>query len=240
MTNQGTVVTDDNAAMGSDDDTVPGEAAGDGVDDDSDVRARGGRTVGVAVAALLLAALVGVAAGLFIATPRYPGDSSAEAGFARDMQTHHAQAVQMAMIAYRRTDSPAARQISYDIALTQQAQIGIMRTWLDEWRLSATSSEPAMTWMPDGQNALLPDGRMPGMASAEDIEKLQTLPPREATILYCRLMVAHHVAGIHMVDGVLDETDRPEVRELAEAMKSGQQGEIAALRQILTSLGADL
>lgn len=240
MTNRGTVVTDD-IAMEDDDDTEAGgdTAKDDGVDDTA-VRPSRGRTVGVAVAALLLALLVGIAGGLLVATPRTPGDTSAEAGFARDMQTHHAQAVEMAMIAYRRTETPAARQISYDIALTQQAQIGIMRTWLDEWGLSLTSTEPAMAWMPGGHNTLLPDGRMPGMASAEDLEKLRTLPPREATILYCRLMIAHHVAGIHMVDGVLEATDRREVRELAEAMKSGQQGEIDALRQILTSLGADL
>lgn len=242
MTNQSTAVTDDATATATanDGDYDSAEVVDDADAVDTDARPSRGHRIGIAVAALLLAAVVGVATGLLIATPRHPGDSSAEAGFARDMQIHHAQAVQMAMIVYGRTDSAAVRQMAYDIALTQQAQIGIMRTWLDEWGLSPTSTEPAMAWMPDGHDALLPDGRMPGMASAEDIEKLKTLPVREADILFCRLMISHHVAGIHMADGVLGETDRTEVRELAEAMKSGQQGDINALRQILTSFGAGL
>ena len=48
--------------------------------------------------AVVVASLV--AAGLFAwaLVPRHPGENSAEAGFARDMITHHEQAVEMARI----------------------------------------------------------------------------------------------------------------------------------------------
>ena len=58
---------------------------------------------------------------------RPPGDDSAEAGFARDMIVHHAQAVQMAEIVRDKTQSDDMGLLATDIAPTQQAQIGICR-----------------------------------------------------------------------------------------------------------------
>ena len=60
-------------------------------------------------ARLLLAGLAAVvalaltyAAGVYSAPLFGPGEDSPEAGFARDMSTHHAQAVEMAMLAYQK------------------------------------------------------------------------------------------------------------------------------------------
>lgn len=67
--------------------------------------------------------------------PGPPGDTSPEAGFARDMLVHHAQAVEMAELVRFRTQDPVVRALATDIALTQQAQIGQVRGWLDVWGL---------------------------------------------------------------------------------------------------------
>src|SRR6266545_1813312 len=56
--------------------------------------------------------------------PSDPGDNSAEAGFARDMQVHHAQAVEMALIVRDRTENDHIRTIATDIMLTQQDEMG--------------------------------------------------------------------------------------------------------------------
>src|SRR3712207_5353493 len=61
-----------------------------------------------------------------------PSDSSPEAGFARDMMVHHAQAVEMAEILRDKSESEEMRTLAADIALTQQAQIGQMQGWLQE------------------------------------------------------------------------------------------------------------
>ena len=58
---------------------------------------------------------------LLVARP--PGDGSPEAGFARDMIVHHAQAVEMAEIVRDRTESEQIEILATDIVLTQQAQI---------------------------------------------------------------------------------------------------------------------
>ena len=136
-----------------------------------------------------------------------PGNDSAEAGFARDMIVHHAQAVQMAEIVRDKTNSDDMRLLAADISLTQQGQIGIMQGWLEVWGLPITGEEPAMAWM--GQPM---DGLMPGMATPDEITRLSQLPPDKADVLFLRLMIAHHEAAIPMAQAILMRTDEPEVR----------------------------
>ena len=107
-----------------------------------------GRTVLAAIVAAVLLGVGAFAAG-WLAAPRTatPTDTGVEAGFARDMQTHHDQAVQMAMIIRTQTDDPEIRQLAYDIATSQAQQSGQMFAWLNLWGLPQASSQPEMTWM---------------------------------------------------------------------------------------------
>lgn len=169
---------------------------------------------------------------------RPPGDDSAEAGFARDMSTHHAQAVEMAMLAYERAQLPQLRTLGYDIALTQQAQIGMMSAWLAEWNLLPTSSQPKMAWMPNGEKLVGDTGLMPGMASPTELEELRAATGQDFDIKFCQLMLRHHLGGIHMVDALLDLSDDPHVIDMTKAMKTGQQKEVALFHSLLGQLGA--
>lgn len=198
----------------------------------------------LAAAALIVFAL-GLAAGLLVPTARTPADTSADAGFARDMATHHAQAVEMAMIAHARTDDPEVATTAMDIALTQQAQIGIMRTWLSQWGLPPTGSQPAMAWMNDmkgmdhsGAEASPGAGTMPGMATKAEITQLAETTGPNLDIRFAELMIRHHRGGITMVEAVLASEPRPEVRDLATRMRAGQQAEITALEKLLDRLHA--
>ena len=159
---------------------------------------------------------------------RTPGEDSPEAGFARDMMVHHAQAVQMAEIVRAKTESLAMRTLATDIALTQQAQIGMMQGWLEVWGLSITSTKPRMSWM--GHPT---EGLMPGMATPEEIHLLYKASPEETDRLFLRLMIAHHRSAIPMAKAILKRTDRPEVRQLAEAIKTSQEGEITLMEGML-------
>ena len=169
---------------------------------------------------------------LALLSPRDARSSSAEAGFARDMSVHHAQAVEMAEIVRDKTESEEMRTMAADIALTQQAQIGQMQGWLDAWGLPPTGTEPPMSWM--GHPT---EGRMPGMASPEEINRLREAPPEEADKLFLRLMIPHHKAALPMARAVLERTDRPEVRRLATAIASSQKGEIKIMQEMLKSRG---
>jgi len=160
-----------------------------------------------------------------------PGDTSPEAGFARDMSTHHAQAVEMSMIAAARATDPEVRQLGYDIALTQENQIGIMQTWLTHWNLNVTSDQAPMTWMPDGA-ASMKNGLMPGMASQEQMQQLRDAHGKQVDILYLQLILTHHLGGIHMVDGLLAASQNAEVKALAGNMKAGQQNELTVIQNL--------
>jgi uncharacterized protein (DUF305 family) len=185
-------------------------------------------------AVLAVAAVVffGLAVWLYL-SGRPPGDGSPEAGFARDMIVHHAQAVEMAEIVRDRTENEEIRILATDVALTQQAQIGMMLGWLDVWGLPATSTEPAMAWMGHPM-----EGMMPGMASSEEVNGLRELPPEEADKLFLRLMIEHHRAAIPMAESVLEQSNHPAVEELARAIASSQRGEIETMQVMLETMGA--
>jgi uncharacterized protein (DUF305 family) len=119
-----------------------------------------------------------------------PDADGPDAGFAYDMIRHHAQAVEMAMILYKRTDDEVLSVMAYDIALTQQAQIGMMTGWLDVWGLPRTNTRPAMAWM--GHPI---DGPMPGMATSEEVDSLREMPLDEMEAEFLRLMIRHHLGG---------------------------------------------
>lgn len=175
-----------------------------------------------------------VAAAIAIALwPRFPGDDSAEAGFARDMSVHHAQAVEMSELTRPRTEDSELRQLATDIVLTQQAQIGRISGWLDAWGLRATGTEPPMAWMGMGGEA------MPGMASQADVNALATLPLAEAEERYLRLMIRHHRGGVAMAQAILERTGRAEVVRLAESIVAGQTAEIEALQTMLEARGLE-
>jgi uncharacterized protein (DUF305 family) len=182
--------------------------------------------------------IIGYLGGLLTPRLSVPDDNSPEAGFARDMSAHHAQAVEMAMIAWQKSTNSDVRELAYNIATGQQAQIGIMQTWLVDWHLLPTGTRPKMAWMPNGAKELLPDGRMPGMATDTEINQLRTLSGPPFDVLFCQLMLRHHLGGIHMVSGLLALSHNTQVTDLATQMKNAQQNDVTNMRRLLTDLHA--
>jgi uncharacterized protein (DUF305 family) len=146
--------------------------------------------------------------------------------------------VELAMLAWRKSDDAEIQHIAYDIATVQENQIGIMQTWLRNWNLLPTGTQPKMAWMPGGTKELLPDGRMPGMATNDEIANLMKATGTQADILFCQLMLRHHLGGVHMVSAILAATSDKNVIELATAMKNNQQNEVTNLHRKLSDLHA--
>ncbi|MBM7503474.1 DUF305 domain-containing protein [Agromyces aurantiacus] len=180
-----------------------------------------------------------------------PTDASVEAGFARDMQVHHHQGVELAMIVRDATDDPDVRLLAYDIATTQAQQAGQMYGWLAEWGLPQFGSEPSMAWMTgpaegggghDGHGAGVgeadasghaPGEPMPGLATPAQVEELRSLDGVEAERRFLELMIAHHAGAVEMAEAALDRSDYPVVVSLAESIVSSQQSEIALMEDML-------
>jgi uncharacterized protein (DUF305 family) len=177
-----------------------------------------------------------------------PSNISAEAGFARDMQTHHNQAVEMAFIIRDATDDDDIRLVAYDIATSQASQAGQLYGYLTEWNLPQASPEPAMTWMTRpsltglehthdaaaaGSSAHTPGDPMPGLATPEQIAELSSLTGVEAERLFLTLMIAHHKGGIEMAEALLERSDYPSVTALAQGVVTVQTTEISVMEAML-------
>lgn len=207
----------------------------------SPVRPAGTRPGVVAVAVGLVALAAGIAVGLLLAgslvRADHPVEGSAEAGFARDMQAHHAQAVEMAVLVRDRSDDDELRQVALDIELTQQNQIGQMHGWLSVWGLPLAGTQTPMAWMSGhGHEAGVGDAdvpRMPGLATDEQMAALAAAEGVEAERLFLELMIPHHRGGVDMARAALDRAEQPEVRRLAQAMVDAQTAEIVVLEALL-------
>lgn len=202
--------------------------------------------------AVALAAAIGLLVGYQVNSdsgPVVPADDSVDAGFARDMQVHHSQAVDMAMTVRDNTDDPAVRTIAYDIALTQRQQIGQMYAWLDLWGLSQSSQNPTMSWMSEHSNGHdmehmdesepVSASLMPGMATPEEMNELRAARGEDAEILFLQLMIRHHMGGIEMAQYAADSAEVEQVRQLAETMVTSQTAEIGAMNDMLVERGAE-
>ena len=181
-----------------------------------------------------------------------PDTASAEAGFARDMQEHHNQGVELAMIVRDRTDDAPVRLLAYDIATTQAKQSGQMSGWLAVWALPQFAPEPSMTWMTrpalsgethgsehasdsDGGAAHVAGEPMPGLATAEDIAALTAASGIEAEQEFLFIMIAHHQGAIDMAEAVLERSTNGTVRGFATSVVLSQESEI----ELMTSMLAD-
>ena len=192
-------------------------------------------------AALVMALLAGWAVGRLTARPGVPGEGSPEAGFARDMQVHHLQAVDMSMNVRDRTEDPDVGQLAYDIARSQQQQSGQMFGWLSVWGLPQAGSEQPMVWAgsshgthggkaTNGTSGLT---SMPGMATPQDLARLRQSDGTEAERLYLELMIEHHGAGVEMAEAILARTDDQAVASLARSIATAQQSEIEYMEVLL-------
>ena len=176
-----------------------------------------------------------------------PADTSAEAGFARDMQVHHLQGAELAMIVRDATDDPEVRLLAYDIATTQSQQAGQMYGWLNVWGLSQSGSEPSMTWMAlpadagsghDAHSAThAPGGPMPGLATPAQVEELRALRGVDAERRFLELMIAHHRGAIEMADAALARSSNGVVVPFAQSIVESQGAEIVLMEEMLRSRG---
>jgi uncharacterized protein (DUF305 family) len=183
-----------------------------------------------------------------------PGDDSAEAGFARDMATHHAQAVDMAFLLRDGTTDQRLRSLADDIIVTQSAQRGMFMGWLQLWELPQAAAGPRMTWMATGDEAADthasmdhahgPGDRgglttMAGMASEAELDALRRATDRDAEVLFLQLMIRHHEGGVLMARALLDRSTHDAVVTLARGIEAGQAGEIETMTAMLTERGAE-
>ena len=198
------------------------------VSDPSPPRAARRFLVPAALGLLLLGLVAGMLLGRGLSATPQAAPNAVDLGFARDMTTHHAQAVEMSEIVHRRSTDSAVSYLAFDVLSTQQGQIGIMTGWLDLWREPQRSGLPAMLWMGHVQT-----GPMPGMATDEEVQSLETLPLPQMTEQYLRLMIRHHRGAVDMARFAAANAGTTDVATLAGNMDAGQSSEIRLMQDML-------
>jgi uncharacterized protein (DUF305 family) len=213
--------------------------------------------VAVAVAAALLGGLI---VGRYVvpdddatasADPTTPAGapSAVDIGFGQDMATHHAQAIRMADTVRGRV-SPEVDAVAAHVFETQVHESGVLKGWLQLWDAPQLPSGPPMTWLADhqgrGEHGGLPPTSaprgeappMPGMASQEDVNRLEDLSGTELEVWFLQLMVRHHEGGILMAQAAAEQAEVPAVRSLAAAIAVEQQTEVTLMLQLLDARDA--
>jgi uncharacterized protein (DUF305 family) len=186
------------------------------------------RNLVLGLLAVLLLGL-GVSFYFLINNLRTPRDNSPEVTFTRDMMAHHTQAVEMATLIRDRSNDEELKQLTLDMILTQQNQIGQMQAWLNLWNVPQEGLEPPMGGM----------GEMMGMAPQGSVNDLTTLPVTGAEISFLQLMIHHHEGGVMMAQDVLKTTQNAVVKRLAESIVASQTGEISSMETLLEKRGAE-
>lgn len=198
-------------------------------------------------AAALAALLVGATVGLFLARSELPGDltnapapNAVDIGFAQDMSVHHLQAVRMGNIAREISKDPDVRRMAFDIAMTQQGQVGRMSGWLALWGESDQAIGAPMTWMPPEAHGghTHTGAAMPGMATSEELRKLESLRGKEFDVYFLQLMTRHHQGGAPMAEYAAEHGNIAVLRALAKGMAESQGAETVTMRDMLAARGA--
>lgn len=189
------------------------------------------------VAALTAATTLAVVGLISIATNDRPDSDSVDVGFLQDMRSHHDQAVRMSISFLLKTDAdPTLRTIASEILLSQQQETGMMVEVLRGFGAEEENSTgTSMGWMGEP----VPTDRMPGMASDDELDRLDAARGAEADELFIALMTAHHEGGVHMAEDAADRAGVERVQNMARAMARVQQEEIDELASISTKLGID-
>jgi len=236
------------------------DAALDAPNDDAPMPANRSRRIIAATLAITLVIIGAFAAGRITAPQTgTPSTTSVEAGFARDMQLHHNQAVEMSLLVRTLTDEPRVSLLAYDIATSQSSQSGQLYGSIAEWNLPQAPSEPIMTWMSrptlsgsthdmlgmsdaaSGDTAGdytydMPHeagGAMPGMATGAQMAELATLTGADAEKFFLELMIEHHKGGVVMAEALLERSDYRTMVSLANGVVIAQSGEIELMENLL-------
>ena len=164
--------------------------------------------------------------------------------FMQHMVVHHAQAVEMVELLRTRGADPVVRRLGERIALSQEAEIALMRGWLSDRGQPETAADlhaghgaHAGHAMPDMAASDTPV--MPGMLSPT---QMQALAAAEGTVfdrLFLEGMIQHHQGALDMVEGLLahpDAAEDPLLSDFANSVVADQSAEILRMQSLLSDL----
>ena len=179
----------------------------------------------VLFAALALTTMVGCAehggdhgAGAATTAATTSSGLALDRAFAAEMIPHHESAIEMAVIAQERGESPFVRKLAANIVKSQAVEIEALTA--AETRLAKASVERGSLGLAD---------HMAGMSG--DTASLKTVDRFDEAFL--KLMIPHHEGAVAMSKVELAKGQDPDLKALAQAILVAQEKEIAQMRSSL-------
>jgi uncharacterized protein (DUF305 family) len=146
-----------------------------------------------------------------------------DAHFIEMMIPHHEGAIEMAEVALERSNRPEVRLLAEGIIEAQSREIADMRTWYEDWYGAE---------VPDYADYMR--GGMGMMGGADhmfgDTDELSRVSDEEFDRVFLQMMIPHHQMALAMTAGLLSESERPEMRQLADNIQTSQSAEIEVMR----------
>lgn len=159
--------------------------------------------------------------------------TDADVAFIRGMIHHHAQALEMTALAETNTDDPTIGILAARITNAQRDEIASMERWLEDRGLEAPQVHPTAHHAHAGVHV------MPGMLSAEEMDRLAAASGEAFDRLFLELMIRHHRGAITMVHALFatDGAAQDEaVFKLASDVQVDQATEIARMERMLAAM----
>jgi uncharacterized protein (DUF305 family) len=164
--------------------------------------------------------------------------------FMQHMIVHHAQAVEMVELLQMHGTDPTVGLMGRRIALSQEAEIALMRGWLAERGQAEAMTD--MAGMHAGHGGMDHSAHMNPAAAAPDPDDVAPmagmLTPREMRTLADARgtgMIQHHQGALDMVDDLMTRPDAANdtmLSDFAAAVVADQQAEILRMQSLLSDL----
>ena len=159
--------------------------------------------------------------------------TAADVEFLQGMIVHHYQAFLMSEMAPSRTNNQTILDLAGRIDASQIDEIDFMENWLTD----RGKSIPDPTLMGHSHHH-----KMMGMATPEQMNKLEASNSTDFDRLYLNLMIRHHDGAIDMVDRLNEfpgSAYDPQLYEFVTDLENDQAVEIERMNGILISLSDD-
>ena len=163
--------------------------------------------------------------------------NDADVEFASAMIPHHAQAVQMVVLAQDRPLDPAVSRLASQIRDAQVPEIETMSDWLVAWGepVPETSLDHANAGhdMDDMEGGMEGMDEMPGMMSQEEMDTLAGATDAEFQTMWLEMMIEHHEGAIEMAQLEQRDGEFAGAIALAETIERTQKSEIELIEGLL-------
>jgi len=174
------------------------------------------------------------------------GFTADDVAFMQHMIVHHGQAVEMVELLRTRGSDPMVQRLGQRIALSQEAEMAIMRRWLTD--RGQALEMPGMGAGHAGMDHSAHAGHamsasdtpiMPGMLSPAQMQTLAAANGPAFDRLFLEGMIRHHQGALDMVDVLLTDPGAAQdalLSDFTTSVVSDQSAEILRMQSLLSDL----